>query len=218
MTFKELENIRKSLKLDIAEFVKQVGIARSTFYFWKDKNEVPRADAELILRLYRDSKDKFELPEYSGAKSLIPYFDVIATASTKEVNVVDNGNKIQSLIDVGDLLPKAECVIRVAGNSMIPNYPPGCLIGLRRIFDGLFDYGSVYVIETEDNRFVKRVFKGKDDEAIQLYSDNDQTYDSGARSGMLMYEPFNLPKKLIKRLFKVVGCAKLNDHSHIPDF
>ena len=52
-------------------------------------------------------------------------------------------------------MPKAECVIRVAGNSMTPNYPSGCLIGLRKISDGLFDYGAVYVIETEDNRFVK---------------------------------------------------------------
>lgn len=55
-------------------------------------------------------------------------------------------------------MPKAECVIRVAGNSMTPNYPSGCLIGLRKISDGLFDYGAVYVIETEDNRFVKKGF------------------------------------------------------------
>lgn len=114
-------------------------------------------------------------------------------------------------------MPKAECVIRVAGNSMTPNYPSGCLIGLRKISDGLFDYGAVYVIEPEDNRFVKRVFKGKEDTCIQLYSDNEQIYDNEARKGMLMYEPFQLPKSKIKRVFKVTGVVKLNDHSYIPD-
>lgn len=151
------------------------------------------------------------------SETVLPIYDVVATGSTKLMQVATTPTTDPiGYINVGGLMPKAEFVIKVSGNSMTPNYPSGCYIGIRQIRDGYFDYGSVYVIETEDNRFIKRVFKGKKDDHIQLYSDNDSMFTEGPRKGEYWYEPFQMPVTAIKRIFKVVGAAKSNDHSYIP--
>ena len=149
--------------------------------------------------------------------NLVPLMDVVATGSVQFVEVhKDQYSSPIGYIDVGGLMPRAEFVIRVSGNSMTPNYPSGCLIGIRKIQDGYFDYGSVYVIETKDNRFIKRVFKSDKDNHVSLNSDNEMIAQDGPRKGKYYYEPFNMPLKDIKRIFKVVGSAKSNDHSFIP--
>lgn len=147
----------------------------------------------------------------------LPYFDVVATGSeATKILEMSPANRPDSMINVGGLMPRAEYVIRVSGNSMTPNYPSGCIIGIRQIKDGYFDYGAVYVIETEDNRFIKRVFKSEKEDHISLYSDNDAVFTDGQRKGKYWYESFQMPLKDIKRVFKVVGAAKSNDHSNIP--
>lgn len=234
----DLQSLLKDLKLNKKEFAQLLGVTPpSITNVIQGRMKFPEAWKEVLLTKFNLNADDYILVESGAAfgnikhynnnpkssnennqnNNEVPYYDVVATGSNRNVTVLTTPSTVPSgYLNVGDLLPRAECVIRVAGNSMMPNYPAGALIGLRRILDGLFDYGSVYVIETEDNRFIKRIFKGKDDASIQLYSDNDQTYDSGARKGLLMYEPFNLPKSYIKRVFKVVGTVKSNDHSHIP--
>lgn len=219
----DLEIYRKSKNLTQSDLADVIGINRvSISKAERGELAISRTWLEKLNEKYGD----IDFDQIGDALKLrnnqskgIPYFDVTATGSDKAVTVHNKGVQTPStFINVGDLMPKAECVIRVAGNSMTPNYPSGSLIGLRKISDGLFDFGAVYVIETEDNRFIKRIFKGKDDDHIQLYSDNDSLYTEGARKGMQMYENFDLHKKHIKRVFKVVGRAAFNDHSHIPEF
>lgn len=190
------------------------------------RNTIPIRWLELLSERYGDINlegiDISALRQKKGVApknqdKVIPYYDIIATGSNRDVQVLDQSNRVAGVfINVGDLMPLAEFIIRVAGNSMTPIYPNGCLIGIRQVKDGLFDYGSVYVIETESNRFVKRIHKGKNDEFIQLYSDNNSLYSEGDRKGMPLYESFELQKSMIKRVFKVVATSKFNDHSHIP--
>lgn len=218
--------------IDLKKFRTDKGITQiqAGEMFSVTQSAVAKAEKEFTVpeRWVDILKDKYgDLSEYTtwerseeNDKRLIPYYDdVVATASSKDITVGSQTNGSPLYINVGDLLPGTEIAIKIAGNSMLTGYPAGCLIGIRRILDiDEIDYGNVYVVETKENRFVKRLFKGSVEHKVQLYSDNKETFSDGPRKGMYMYEPFELHLSKIKRLFKVVGLVKSSDHSKIPEF
>jgi hypothetical protein len=147
----------------------------------------------------------------------IPFYDAEASAS----NIQSDMTPIHApagTIDIGDLLNDSEAAIRIYGNSMIPNYPPGCVIGLAKCNSRFIEPGEVYVIETADRRVVKRLFYKNDEsdsEFFTCYSDNLMVFEGGARNGKLAYPPFDLPKDLVINLFIVTGVIKRNSNSII---
>lgn len=149
--------------------------------------------------------------------SKIPFFDAEAAASDVSMEMTPISAPAGT-IDVGDLLRDSKAALRVYGNSMIPNYPPGCVVGLVPSEDSFIEPGEVYVIETRDKRLVKRLFYKNDESEspyLTCYSDNIMTFDGGARHGKLAYPPFDIPKADIMRLFSVTGVIKRNQNSQI---
>lgn len=147
----------------------------------------------------------------------IPLYDAPASAGITEQDMTPV-HAPSGTIDVGDLLHDSESAIRIYGNSMIPNYPPGCVVGLVKCSSNFIEPGEVYVIETRDRRLLKRVFYKNDDtsgESITLYSDNIMKFEGGARDGRLAYPPFDLPKSEIIALYQVTGVIKRNANSVI---
>ena len=147
----------------------------------------------------------------------IPFYDAEASAGIVETELTPI-HAPAGTIDVGDLLHDSKAAIRIYGNSMLPNYPPGCVLGLDLAVSKFIEPGEVYVIETRDRRIFKRLFY-KDDEAdsdfITCYSDNTMLFEGGARHGKLAYPPFNLPKNEIVKVFVVTGLIKRNANSVI---
>jgi hypothetical protein len=150
-------------------------------------------------------------------KKSIPFYDAEASAGITETEMTPI-HAPAGTIDVGDLLHDSEAAIRIYGNSMNPNYPPGCVVGLLPCSSEYIEPGEVYVIETRDRRIVKRLFY-KDDNAdsthLMCYSDNTMKFSGGARDGKLAYPPYYLPKIEIVRMFLVVGVIKRNSNSII---
>lgn len=151
-------------------------------------------------------------------KRTIPLYDAEATGSNTGLDMTPISAPAGT-IDVGDLLHDSESAIRIYGNSMLPNYPPGCVVGLASITDSFIQPGEVYVIETADNqRLLKRLFYKEDDpdsDVISCYSDNTMKFDGGARHGKIAYPPFNIRKTDVRKIFIVTGVIKRNTNSII---
>lgn len=148
------------------------------------------------------------VPTISSGK-VIPYYDAEVAAGR------DYGmDMIQSApigyIEIGGMLKDSEFAMRVYGNSMIPNYPAGCVIGLRQYNERFIEPGTVYVIETAENRFLKRLYYNEDKTAFSCISDNHMKHESGPREGKYFYPEFEIPLEDVKRLFRVTGVIKRN--------
>lgn len=147
----------------------------------------------------------------------IPFYDAPAEAGMKETEMTPI-HAPAGTIDIGDLLHDSEAAIRIYGNSMLPNYPPGCVVGLSKCTTKFIEPGEVYVIETRDRRMLKRLFYLEDDATstiLTCYSDNTMKFEGGSRAGKDAYPPFNIPLTEIVKLFVVTGVIKRNANSVI---
>lgn len=140
---------------------------------------------------------------------LIPLYD--AGAAAGETYAADmTPAKIAGMIDIGSILRDSEHAIRVYGNSMVPNYPAGCIIGTRPHIDSFIEPGRVYVIETRGGRYIKRLYYNDSKEAFQCISDNHMIFEDGPRKGKPCYPDFEVPIDEVLKLHKVVGVIKRN--------
>lgn len=148
--------------------------------------------------------------ESSTTGNLIPLFDAEAAAGSAYGVSMDAARQV-GLIEIGSMLRDSEAAIRVYGNSMIPNYPPGCVIGVRQHMDSFIIPGKVYVIETRNDRYLKRLFHTQDKTALRCLSDNTIKFDDGPMAGEFCFPDFEIPLDEITRVFKVVGVIKRNN-------
>jgi len=91
-------------------------------------------------------------------------------------------------------------LIRVSGSSMYPKYSNGDILACKPILDlSFFQWGKVYVLDTDQGALVKRLFEGKTDDSIECRSDNKDHYP-----------PFQLPRTSIRSVSIVVGVIRLD--------
>ncbi|WP_417350298.1 S24 family peptidase [Flavobacterium alkalisoli] len=93
----------------------------------------------------------------------------------------------------------ADFVITVSGNSMQPKYNSGDVVACKKlnINDVFFQWGKVYVLDTDQGALLKRIRKGKDDDHILVVSDNPE------------YDPFDLHKSKLNAIAIVTGVIRL---------
>ena len=140
---------------------------------------------------------------------VIPLYDAEAAAGDGyEMDM--SPARVVDTIEIGSLLRDSEAALRIYGNSMVPNYPSGCVVGLRPHMDNFIEPGQVYVVETRENRYLKRLFYNADHSAFRCVSDNHVTFDSGPMKGEFCFPEFEIPFEAVRRLFRVVGVIKRN--------
>lgn len=118
-----------------------------------------------------------------------------------------NGDRTAMSYDVTEnyLVPEfqvrgVEFLIRASGSSMYPKYSNGDILACRPIKDlTFFQWGKVYVLDTDQGALVKRLFEGKDDAFIECRSDNKEHYPA-----------FQIPKTSIRSISIVVGVIRLD--------
>lgn len=93
----------------------------------------------------------------------------------------------------------ADFLIQVKGSSMYPKYNSGDIVACKKLSrnDIFFQWNKVYVIDTEQGALIKRIGEGKDEDHINIISDNEK------------YAPFNLPKNKINAISIVMGVIRL---------
>lgn len=147
----------------------------------------------------------------------IPFYDIEATGGLNGGDVSPVSHPTAT-IDIGDILRDSEAAIRMAGNSMMPGYPPGCVLGLIAKKNKNIIPGEVYVYEDEDGRHCKRLFYKDDDptsDTYICYSDSTLRFESGPRKDKLFYPPYELKMADIVRMFTVTGVVKRNTNGAI---
>lgn len=94
---------------------------------------------------------------------------------------------------------KSDFCIRVEGDSMSPRYYRGDILACRRVplTDIWFQWGAVYVIDTNQGPLVKHVEPGSDNEHIKLVSDNPS------------YKPFEISRRDLYGIAIVNGLIRV---------
>ena len=141
---------------------------------------------------------------------LVPFYDVEAAAGTQYGMDMTPTTTPMALIEIGNVLNDSEMAIRVYGNSMVPNYPAGCVIGVKITHEPFIVPGSVYVVETKENRYLKRLYYSKDRNALRCISDNTMLHESGSMKGEYVYPEFDIPMSEVQNLWRVLGFIKRN--------
>lgn len=128
-------------------------------------------------------------------------YDIDATCGFDGRDIEFTDEKIIGSIDAPEINPESK-IIFATGDSMLPLIASGDRIVIRRIESwDYFNYGQVYLIITNEYRFIKRVRKHPDDEEnlILLRSDNPE------------YDDIPLPKKEIIHLFIVENILSIKN-------
>jgi phage repressor protein C with HTH and peptisase S24 domain len=94
---------------------------------------------------------------------------------------------------------KADYLIRVQGDSMVPKYESGDIIACRRVsLGGLwFQWGKTYVLDTAQGALVKRIEPSETEGCVSIHSENPK------------YKPFDLPVEEIYAVALVVGTIRV---------
>jgi len=94
---------------------------------------------------------------------------------------------------------EADYWCNIAGHSMEPEITNGDIIAIKEIRDWqtFLTFGDTYAIVTNELRTVKKIRKGTDDAHFLLVPNNTVNFD-----------PQEIPKAIILRIFKVLGCMK----------
>ena len=92
----------------------------------------------------------------------------------------------------------ADFLIYVRGDSMIPQYLSGDMVACKMLplSDIFFQWGKVYVINTDQGALIKKVEKGTTDESITLVSANERD------------QPFEIPRRGIYQIALVLGLIR----------
>ena len=92
----------------------------------------------------------------------------------------------------------ADFLIHVRGDSMMPHYFSGDMVACKMLSltDIFFQWGKVYVINTDQGALIKKVEHGTTPESITLVSENDK------------YKPFEIPRRGIYQIAIVIGLIR----------
>lgn len=92
----------------------------------------------------------------------------------------------------------ADFLIHVRGDSMMPHYYSGDMVACKMLslVDIFFQWGKVYVINTDQGALIKKVEPGTTDESITLMSENEK------------YKPFEISRRSIYQIAIVIGVIR----------
>lgn len=167
-------------------------------------------EGEMLKTPGKEGKGK-ETEEASNLTvgKVIPLYDAEAAAGNGYEMDMSPARPIE-MIQIGGFLRESEAALRVYGSSMIPHYPPGCIVALKPWVERFIEPGAVYVVETTTNRYLKRLMYNADKTALRCLSDNTIRHEDGSAKGELCYPEFEIPVEDVRRLFRVVGVIKRN--------
>lgn len=92
----------------------------------------------------------------------------------------------------------ADFLIRVSGDSMVPRYFSGDMVACKMLSlaDIFFQWGKVYVLDTDQGALIKKVERGSSSDTITLVSENQA------------YQPFELFIRQVYHIAIVMGLIR----------
>ena len=216
-----LNDLIKTLGTNVSKFERDIDTGASTISKAISRNSELKLDiVEKILKAYPNVSRQW-LITGKGQMLLEPEkpikkIPIIGEAAAGgDMQIYTNEGQEMEYIDVGDLLRDSEAAFTVYGNSMNPNYPSGCILGIKRCYDGFIQPGEVYLLETKSNRVFKRLYYNDDNTAYVCFSDNTLMHETGALKGKYYYPMFEVKFDDVIRIFDVTGMIKRTRNSGI---
>lgn len=139
----------------------------------------------------------------------IPLFDVLVAAGTTYGMDMAAVSQPFGYIDAGGTLAGCTLALRVYGDSMAPEYPKGSVVGAKEVTRQEIEPSRVYVIETDSNRYLKRLYLSPDGDELRCISDNHEKYETGPMAGEFIYPEFTIPLSIVRRLFVVKAVVEI---------
>lgn len=141
-------------------------------------------------------------PIKKSGKESLPLIPIEAVAGFPTIDI--EGVRLEDCehYNVPDFIAKgAQYLIRVSGSSMYPKYSNGDILACRKIDSvTFFQWGKVYVLDTNQGALVKRLFEDKENkDNVICRSDNHANYPD-----------FSVPKSEIRSLSIVIGVIRLD--------
>jgi phage repressor protein C with HTH and peptisase S24 domain len=199
-TIHEGEALRSKLKaspITMNEISEILGMTRQNLSYHLRK-EVLDGDFRRLIKEKLQTENKFSIMSdaqayYQSRIDGTPIYDIEATAGNLELS-----SHIPETIKGYINMPSfRECIafLYVRGDSMYPKLKAGDLIGVIPVTDlNIIQYGQVYLVITKDNqRMVKYVRKGKNDNSLVLRSENEK------------YDDLELQRSKLEKLYMVKG-------------
>lgn len=183
----ELKQLLRTENITQDAAAELLGVSRQTVNTWCKQDVL---DEDIVEKIAKRLKVK-ALDKKNGA---VPVYDVDATAG----GGMDFSTQLPETVKGYISLPNfRNCIafIMVRGDSMYPKFKAGDLIGLEPVQDlDIIQWGHAYVVVTHDNqRMLKYIRKGKDDNHLILKSESD------------LYDDISIPKKKLIKLFMAKG-------------
>ena len=120
-----------------------------------------------------------------------PVYDIDVTAGTTSLERMFTDEHIVGRMMLPGLNPDYP-IVRVSGNSMMPELKPGCYVSIRPVsLDAPIMWGSIYVVVLSDFRLVKYVKRNPDPTLVTLHSANPD------------YDDIEISRKDIEALYRV---------------
>ena len=124
---------------------------------------------------------------------LIPVFDITVTAG-RSMSFFEDKEAIIDHISTGIEFKDCNAAIRIYGDSMYPLYQSGDLILIKSLKkQSYIQWGHAYLIITKEDRMLKHVHKGQNEDTFILKSHNEH------------YHPFEIERMDIIGIFEVHG-------------
>ena len=209
--FQELRE--KGIVRNKKEFAALLGVEYTNLVAAMNGSERSLTDSLLAKAVALENTDMAQRTSEDGnvlPGKVIPFYDAEVAAGTQYGVDMTARASAMALIEIGNVLNDSEVAIRVYGNSMVPNYPAGCVIGVKITHESFIVPGHAYVVETAENRYLKRLYYTKDRKALRCISDNTMIHESGSMKGEFVYPEFEIPLSEVKQLWQVVGVIKRN--------
>lgn len=190
-------------------FAKFIGVAPSTISTWLARDtfdydllfaKCEELNAEWLLtgrgEMLKPDLEQNDIIPTTSAEVGIPLLPIDAWAG------VFKGEQAVALAECDHFIvpafKNADFLIPVRGDSMIPRYYSGDLVACKflPLSDIFFQWGKVYVLDTNQGALIKEVRQGSSDHTIKLVSENPK------------YEPFEIPRECIYNIAIVQGLIR----------
>lgn len=203
---------RAEMRLSQSEMAKHLGVSLKSYQVYERGEKQPRqVKTESILGILK----YFEVNKLGESIVNEPKAEYLRTKTVPVFDIRAEGSNVSSFDDDLSELPKSfvqvpgfeDCTfaVYVWNHSMYPTYENGCMVIVKQIINlSAIQFGSVYLIITDEQRVVKRLYEDDDFNFIVLASDNPEA----RKDGKPKYPSYRVKKEHIKKLYLVKGTIK----------
>lgn len=197
-----IRELREKINMTQQQLSDSTGIPLGRINNWEQQKGKPKHEDMIKLQSFFENYQTPLKVTKSATSTQIPFFDAVAVGGMALLADQSPIDQPSEMIDPGTWFRSATGALRVYGHSMFPKYPAGCIVAFKASTSTII-WGEDYVIEMPDRRILKRLEKSDIADHVKAVSYNinkDQKY---------VYDPVDLPKSEIKRLFIVLGKIEL---------